>query len=457
MNLPTTFDDLNLADLLLRGVAKAGWSRPTPVQARVIPAALDGNDLLVQAATGTGKTAAFLLPAMQRLLDRPDPRSGTRVLVLVPTRELARQVCDHFLTIGSFTRLGVGLIIGGEARGHQVATLRRNPEVLVATPGRLLEHLGRGEASLDDLEVLVLDEADRMLDLGFAADVLAVIDQCRPGRQTLLFSATLGHRGLAPILGRLAEAVETVIMDPVRAQHPDIAHATITSDDPAHKERQLLWLLEHEVCDKTLVFCNTRQRAFDVAARLRAAGARCAALHGELDQSERKRVLGLFRRGELTALVATDVAARGLDVPGVERVINLDVPRSGQDYLHRAGRTGRAGEQGQTLSLVLAPEWNRLEGIARWLGLTLARRDIAGLEARFRGEPGRTKRGPGAKPKRTGARGSATKAPRDKNRLRDRKNIGKRRRPSGTASGIPAGDEPPRRRTRPDGDDSPMG
>jgi len=457
MTLPTSFNDLDLSDAPLRGLHKAGWVSPTPVQARVIPAALDGKDLLVQAATGTGKTAAFLLPAMQRLLDRPDPRSGTRVLVLVPTRELARQVRDHFLTIASFTRLGIGLIVGGEPRGHQVATLRRNPEILVATPGRLLEHLGRGEAALDDLEMLVLDEADRMLDLGFSADVLAVIDHCRPGCQTLLFSATLGHRGLAPIRERLAGTAETIIIDPVRVPHPDIGHTTITSDDPAQKERQLRWLLEHEPCDKTLVFCNTRQRTADVAARLRVAGVRCAALHGELEQAERKRVLGLFRRGELTALVATDVAARGLDVPGVERVINLDVPRSGQDYLHRAGRTGRAGEQGQTLSLVLAPEWNRMEGIARWLGLTLARRDISGIEARFRGDPGRAKSSPGVKQKRPVVRAPAAKAPRSKNRLRDQKNIGKRRRPSAIGSGTPAGHEPPRRRIRPAGDEGSNG
>jgi ATP-dependent RNA helicase SrmB len=427
------------------------------VQARVIPTALRGDDLLVQAATGTGKTAAFLLPAMQRLLDRPDPRSGTRVLVLVPTRELARQVRDHFLTIGSLTRLGIGLIVGGEPRSHQVATLRRNPEVLAATPGRLLEHLGRGEASLEDLDLLVLDEADRMLDLGFSDDVLAVIDQCRPGRQTLLFSATLGHRGLGPIRGRLADAAESITIDPVRAPHPDIAHALVTSDDPAHKERQILWLLEHEPCDKTLVFCNTRQRAAEVAVRLRAGGARCAALHGELEQADRKRVLGLFRRGELTALVATDVAARGLDVPGVERVVNLDVPRSGQDYLHRVGRTGRAGAHGQALSLVLAPEWNRMESIARWLGLALARRDIPGLEARFRGDPGRAQRRSGVKPKKTATRATATKAPRDKNRLRDRKNIGKRRQPAKIGPGRSAGHEPPRRRTRRDADDGSNG
>ncbi len=454
MSLSERFADLDLSEPLLRGLAKAGWEQPTPVQARVIPPALEGIDLLVQAATGTGKTAAFLLPAMQRLLDRPAPRSATRVLVLVPTRELARQICDHFFAIGSFTRLGVGLIIGGEPRGHQVAVLRRNPEVLVATPGRLLEHLERGEASLEDLEVLVLDEADRMLDLGFSTEVLAVIDQCRPHRQTLLFSATLGHRGLEPIRGRLAETSETIIIDAVREPHRDISHGIITSDDPPHKELQILWLLEHEPCAKTLIFCNTRQRVDTVTAGLRAAGLRCAGLHGELEQAERKRVLALFRDGVLSALVATDVAARGLDVPGVERVINLDVPRSGQDYLHRAGRTGRAGAQGQTVSLVLAPEWNRMESIGRWLGLALAHRDLEGLAARFRGEPSRAKRSTRGKPKKkAGNRGAAAKPPRTKERLRDRKNIGKRRRPSSAGSGTPAGDEPPRRRPPQGGDD----
>jgi superfamily II DNA/RNA helicase len=436
-----TFDDLDLGEPLLRGLAKAGFETPTPVQQQVLPPALAGADLLVSAITGSGKTAAFLLPIMQHLMDRRAPRSATRALILVPTRELARQIHAHFMQLGSYTRLRAAVITGGEVRTHQVATLRSNPEVLIATPGRLLEHLDTGEAELGDLECLVLDEADRMLDMGFADDVLSIIGQASPRRQSMLFSATLQQRGLAAVAEQLLREPVTITVDPPREPHPDIRHQLLRSDDPAHKRNLLLWLLQHEPAEKTLVFVNTRERADEIGAWLLAQGQRCAVLHGELDQRERKRVMHLFRLGTVGALVATDVAARGLDLPGVERVINLDVPRSGNDYLHRTGRTGRAGEQGTAISLVGAPEWNRMEGIARYLSLDIRQRTIKGLEARFSGVPKRAKPA-AAKPK------AAKTEPKPKQRLRDRKNIGKRRKPSGSSAqpGGEAGLEPPRRK-----------
>jgi len=449
------FSDFLLPDPLLRGVDKVGWQRPTPVQVQVIPPAMAGRDLLVSAATGSGKTGAFLLPMMQRFSDQPAPRTGTRGLVLVPTRELARQVRDHFLALGSYTRLTVAVITGGEHRGHQVADLRRNPDLLIATPGRLLEHVDTGEADFSDLEVLVLDEADRMLDLGFQDPVQAIIAACSPQRQSLLFSATLRHRRLSAVTDPLLREPQVIVVDPPREAPADISHQILLSDDKDHKHRQLAWLLRHDDFAKALVFTNTREHAVETGAFLATEQVRAGVLHGELDQRERKRVMGLLARDDIDVLVATDVAARGLDLPGVQLVINLDVPRNGNEYLHRTGRTGRtgrAGEPGIAITLVAGPDWNRMESIQRYLGFEAETRVIDGVEARIRGPASKSTK-PRTKPKdkpRQPAKGASgeTRAPKPKNRLRDRKNIGKRRKPSSQqhAPGTEAGFEPPKRR-----------
>ncbi|MFP4075556.1 MAG: DEAD/DEAH box helicase [Halochromatium sp.] len=471
------FDAFDLDEPLQRAIANAGWQQPTPVQQRVIPAVLEGRDLLASAATGSGKTGAFLLPILQRLIETPAPDGAIRALVLVPTRELARQIQAEFLSLGSRTRLTVAVIIGGEDRGRQVAALRKNPDLVIATPGRLLEHLQTGEADLGDLGFLVLDEADRMLDLGFAADVLSIIGASNPARQSLLFSATLKHGGLRPLTDRLLRNPQVIEIDAIRSAHPDIAHQIVLSDELPHKQAQLLWLLQHEDYEKALVFTNTRARADAIGAFLIGEQVRAAVLHGELDQRERKRVMGLLERGQVSVLVASDVAARGLDLTGVERVINLDVPRSGEDYLHRTGRTGRAGKAGIAISLVAAPEWNKMEAIGRWLGIAVERRQLPGLAARFQGPnpqrkargktggktSGRTSAGTSSKAgaktgtqpaSRAGATKGASNATKPKQRLRDRKNIGKRRQPSADsrdpAERIDAGFAPPKRRRHDD-------
>jgi superfamily II DNA/RNA helicase len=443
-----SFTAFDLDPPLQLAIANAGWHAPTPVQAHVIPAVLAGRDLMASAATGSGKTAAFLLPILQRLSAEPASADGIRALILVPTRELARQIRADFLSLGSRTRLTAAVIIGGEDRGRQVAALRKNPDLVIATPGRMREHLESGEADLTALAFLVLDEADRMLDLGFAPEVIHLIAASNPERQSLLFSATLDQRRLAPLTDHLLREPLMIGIDPVRAPHADIAHQLVLSDDLPHKQAQLLWLLRNESDAKALVFANTRARAETIAAFLVGEGIRAAALHGELDQRERRRVIALLERGEIAVLVASDVAARGLDLAGVERVINLEVPRSGQDYLHRTGRTGRAGQPGIAITLVSGPEWNKMESILRWLRLEIETRQLPGLEARFSGPrrgrkpkgPSHGSRGPGhakqPQPKQS------TKRP--KQRLRDRKNIGKRRKPSD------AGFQPPRRRPRDD-------
>ncbi len=437
----TDFTDLLLPDELLRGLEKLGFTDPTPFQSQVIPPAMEGADLLVSAATGSGKTAAFLLPMLQRFLDRRAPYGGTRALVLVPTRELARQVHTQFFQLAGYTRITAGVITGGERKSHQVATLRKNPEILIATPGRLLEHLGDGEVELGDLEFLVLDEADRMLDMGFIQEVMDVIGHCRPQRQSMLFSATLHHRALKQVTDLLLRDPQVVVVNPVREQHPDIEHRVLYSDDPVHKRKQVQWLLEHEAYDKALVFANTRERAEELGKHLMGGAIRVGVLHGEMDHRERKRIMGLLQRGEISVLVATDLAARGLDLPGLQLVINFDLPRSGDDYLHRSGRTGRAGERGLAVTLVLGPEYNRLQSIERYLRMQFSQAKIQGLEAAFKG-PVRGRGKAKSKP-----RSDVKKAvDRPKVRDRDRKNIGKRRKPSGAVESRDAGFSPPRRR-----------
>lgn len=452
-SLNTSFADLDLDEPLQRAIINAGWKRPTPVQRRVIPALLDGRDLLVSAATGSGKTGAFLLPILQRLAEQPDPFGGIRALVLVPTRELAQQIHKDFLALGRRTRLTATPIIGGDDRRKQIASLRKNPDLVIATPGRLLEHLGQGEADLATLGFLVLDEADRMLDLGFAEDVLAIVNSCGSGRQSLLFSATLKHGGLRPLTDRLLRDPLVIEVDPIRAAHPDISHQIILSDDLAQKQTQLLWLLQREHYEKALVFTNTRARADALGHQLAAAGIRAAALHGELDQRERRRVIGLLERGAIQVLVASDVAARGLHLAGVERVINLEVPRSGKDYLHRSGRTGRAGKAGVAISLVSGPEWNKMESITRWLGIEISLRQIPGLESHFKGPKRARKSRAKASAEPPESRNGKPRSKGPKQRLRDRKTIGKRRQPSAGHSP----DNPVDVRTDPDHVSKPSG
>ncbi|AHF03107.1 RNA helicase [Marichromatium purpuratum 984] len=444
------FSDYPLDPSLLRGLEQAGYEQPTPVQEAVLEPALDGRDLMVCAATGSGKTAAFLLPMMQHMLETPKADGGTRALILVPTRELARQVREHFMRIGGHTRLGVDVITGGDSRAHQIATLRRNPEFLIATPGRFREMLEHGRTELDDLEFLVLDEADRMLEMGFVEDVVTIIENSNPDRQSLLFSATLERRGLERITALLLDDPLALTLDAVREAHPDIRHQCLLSDEVAHKREQLRWLLANETFEKALVFVNSRDLATELGGWLGAQGERVAVLHGELEQRERNRVMGLLQQGKVRVLVATDLAARGIDVPGVERVFNLEVPRNGEDYLHRSGRTGRAGEQGVAVNLVGPTEWNRMESISRFLGLTLEWRAIDELAARFKGPAAKKRRKTPAsrvKAKKTPAR--AASKTKDKQRHRDRKNIGKRRAPSGKP--IEAGHAPLSRKRRDEG------
>jgi ATP-dependent RNA helicase SrmB len=381
------FTDFNLHERLLKGLEALSFSTPTDVQTAAMPPALAGQDLYVIAQTGSGKTAAFVLPILQRLLLDESKVRAPRALILSPTRELARQILGAIQDLGRFTFLKAELITGGEDFKVQAAKMRKNPDIIVATPGRTLEHLAAGaNIDLSQVQVLVLDEADRMLDMGFSDDVLKIVGACPEVRQTMLFSATKGSAGLQRVAQDALRDPAWLEVNSVKDDTPAIRQQVIAADDVPHKEALLKWLLANEVTGKTIVFTNTRVAADRLNGVLRQNNElRVYVLHGEKDQKERKAALERFSQGGSGVLVATDVAARGLDISELDLVINFDMPRSGDDYLHRVGRTGRAGAQGMAISLVAPHEWNLMSSVERYLKRTFERRTIKELEGSYKG------------------------------------------------------------------------
>ncbi len=401
--------DLPLHKQLLKALAKIGFTEATEVQAKSIPATLAGGDLMVPAQTGSGKTAAFLLPILDRLLAKDAPKSGTRALILLPTRELALQTQKHFEQLAAFTPLSSGLIIGGEAYKHQVATLRKNPEVLIATPGRLVDHIEKGNPDFRDLEFLVLDEADRMLDMGFAIAMNTIGDSCSKERQNLLFSATLNHKEIGRISANFSNP-RSIELDS-QQQHSHISQQLVLADDIKHKEKLVEALINEQEAAKVFVFCNTRVQCERLSHLLRYKKFKVDFIHGDIGQNQRKQIMNQFRLGGLQVLVATDLAARGLDIQGVDLVINFTIAQSGDDHVHRVGRTGRAGQQGCAISLVSTNEWNQMSSIERYLKIRFERRVVSGLKAIYSGPKKLKKSGKaaGAKKKKTDSKKTAGK------------------------------------------------
>jgi ATP-dependent RNA helicase SrmB len=450
------FSDFALHERLLKALEQLALTQPTPVQQQFIPPAMAGRDVQASAETGSGKTAAYLLPILHRMLLKPQPLTATRALLLLPTRELALQVDKHCRDLASFTQIKTGTLVGGTSYAEQKALIRKNPEFIIGTPGRVQEHVHKGTLKLDELEFLVLDEADRMLDMGFREDVMSIVRACAPTRQTMLLSATLVHDGIGRIAGEVLRDPAIVAIGTHRAEHSSIAQQVILADDPAHKKQLVNWLLANSEFTKALVFTNTRENAQELADFLQSQRDReqgqserakpadpvweqsrkkhkikIACMHGEMEQDERKRVMHLFRDGAVRVLVSTDLAARGLDVKGIDLVINYGVARSGDDHVHRSGRTGRAGEKGVTITLVTPQEWNPMSSIQRYLGLNFETRTIPGLEARFKG-PGKKKAAKkGADKTRAEDKDKKKVKPKAELRHRNKKNVGKRRKPSG--------------------------
>ncbi|SDJ62754.1 Superfamily II DNA and RNA helicase [Pseudomonas delhiensis] len=378
------FAQFALHERLLKALETLSFTEPTAVQAAAIPKALEGRDLRVTAQTGSGKTAAFVLPLLHRLLSEEKPRSGARALILLPTRELAQQTLKEVERFAQFTFIKACLITGGEDFKVQGARLRKNPEIIIGTPGRLNEQFNAGNLPLGDVEVLVLDEADRMLDMGFAEDVLKLAGQCPAQRQTLLFSATAGS-GLREMIEQVLREPEHLLLNRVGEINEEVRQQVILVDEGEHKEAVLFWLLQNEPYEKAIVFTNTRVQADRLTGRLIAAGHKVFVLHGEKDQKDRKLAIERLKQGAVKILIATDVAARGLDVDNLDLVVNYDVPRKGDEYVHRIGRTGRAGAAGTAISLVAHTDWNLMSSIERYLKLRFEARSIPGLKAGYKG------------------------------------------------------------------------
>ncbi len=394
------FDKFKLHQELLRALEKLGIDTPTPVQSKAIPVAMQHKDLLVSAETGSGKTLAFVLPMLHRLLVSTDTQTGTRALILVPTRELARQIFQQSLAVASYTQLTAGLIIGGESFSKQKALLRKNPEIIIATPGRMLEHLQRGTPCFDDLEMLILDEADRMLDMGFSEDVLAIAAACNGERQTLLFSATLNHKGVKQVASSVTTDAQLIALNTIKDKPANIQQQIILADNTGHKGQLLRWILSNEKFAQALVFLNSKLTTSQLYEELAERGVSVGLLNGDMDQFQRNRVMQRMHSKEIKVLIATEVAARGLDVRDIDLVINFDMARNGKDYVHRIGRTGRAGRNGLAISLIESREWNLMIGIERFLGQKFERRQIAELEGHYKGPKKLKKSGKAVGPKK---------------------------------------------------------
>ena len=359
------FFGLGLSEPVLAAVDALGYTEPTPVQAHAIPYVLEGRDLLAAAQTGTGKTAAFVLPAMSRLT-HVARHHGPAMLVVTPTRELAQQIADVCTTVEAYTHHRSVTIVGGVGYEPQKQALRRGCDILVATPGRLVDLIEQGEAHLDEVEVLVLDEADRMLDMGFLPQMRKIVSETPSTRQTLLFSATLDENAIG--------GIRDLVHDPATVE---IAHKGTVAETidqyvlPVsldEKNGLLTKVLKSEGTDRVIVFTRTKHRADACCRRLRRAGIACAPIHGDRSQNQRERALRDFRDGKVDILVATDVLARGIDVSDVRYVVNFDVPEDPEDYIHRIGRTGRAGETGWALTFVTVNDAEDLFDIERLMG-----------------------------------------------------------------------------------------
>ena len=382
-----TFEALGLHPNILKGITDSGYTTPTPIQAQAIPEVLAGHDLMASAQTGTGKTAAFMLPALSRLSQPSEVRSkGPRVLVLTPTRELAQQVSHAATQYGKNMRLKVVSILGGMPYPLQNKLLSGFVDILVATPGRLIDHIQRGRIDFSRLEILILDEADRMLDMGFVDDVERIAAATPANRQTLLFSATLDG-----VVGKLAQRLlkdpKRIAITSSKARHENIEQRLMYVDSFAHKNLLLDHLLRDVDLNQAVVFTATKRDADQIADELTAQGHAAAALHGDMSQRERNRTLLNLRRGNLRILVATDVAARGIDVNGVTHVINFDLPKFAEDYVHRIGRTGRGGASGIAISFASGRDAVHLKKIERYTGQSISTHTVPGMEPKYKPRP----------------------------------------------------------------------
>lgn len=386
-----TFCNLGLSTDLLRAVTDQGYTEPTPIQQQAIPAILQGQDIFASAQTGTGKTAGFTLPLLQLLSTTNFNREHRkpRALILTPTRELAAQVNDSVTTYGKYLSLRSAVVYGGVGIKPQIQMLCRGIDILVATPGRLLDHLGQKTVDLSQIEILVLDECDRMLDMGFIRDIRKILAKLPPSRQTLMFSATFSKaiQQLANTLLKSPTQIEVASRNTAASQVEQVIHPV----DRSRKRELLSHMIGFHNWQQVLVFTRTKHGANRLAEQLAKDGLKTTAIHGNKSQAARTRALKDFKQGKVRVLVATDVASRGLDIDQLPHVVNFELPDVPEDYVHRIGRTGRAGNVGRAISLVCGDEYPLLENIERLLNQTLTQDVIAGYEPTSTPQPGADK------------------------------------------------------------------
>ncbi|MGB0467478.1 MAG: DEAD/DEAH box helicase [Pontibacterium sp.] len=382
-----SFEELSLDSRLLTNLAHQAIETPTEIQARAIPAAILGHDLIASSKTGSGKTLAFLIPAMHRLLKtRPLSKRDPRVLILAPTRELAKQVFLQLRQLTSGTQTKVALVLGGENFNDQAKALAKDPQVVVATPGRLANHLDERTLHLKGLELLIMDEADRMLDLGFVKELNQINNMADHRlRQTLLFSATLDHAEVDEMADKLLKSPKRIAVGAANAEHKDINQRFYLCDHLDHKQALLESILTTETHEQVIIFTATRPDTDRLSGLLSGKGFKAAALSGEMSQAERNQIMDSFSRGQQQILITTDVASRGLDLLKVSLVINFDMPKQAEEYVHRIGRTGRAGSKGEAVSLIGPKDWSAFKRVERFLQQRIAFLTIDGLKGKFRG------------------------------------------------------------------------
>lgn len=379
------FEQFDLDSELLASVKKAGYTKPTSIQELVIPEAMQGKDILASAPTGTGKTAAFLLPIAQHLLDYPRTQPGfPRVLILTPTRELAIQIGEDSEQLTELTNIKTGVITGGVNYGSHTDILNSTTDILVATPGRLLEYIENEQFDAREIEILVLDEADRMLDMGFSETINRIVGEARWRKQTMLFSATLEGAGVLRFSKEVLKEPVFLESNPSRKEKAVIHQWLHLADNSDHKLNLLVNILKQEGVNRTVVFANKRETVQYLSGKLYAEELPCVWLEGKMPQDKRNKAIERFKNGEVKVLVATDVAARGLDIDEISHVINFDMPRTTDIYVHRIGRTGRAGNKGTAISLVEAHDMTVVGKIERYVDERLSRRVIEELRPKHK-------------------------------------------------------------------------
>lgn len=406
------FTDFSLDQRLLQSLKHMGITAPTAIQEQALPIALAGKDLMASSKTGSGKTLAFLLPALQRVIStRSLSKRDPRVLILLPTRELAHQVYSQLRLLVANTQYKAISVLGGENFNDQAKALAKEPNFIVATPGRIADHLEQKHLFLNGLELLILDEADRMLDLGFAPQLKAINEAAdHKRRQTLMFSATLDHSEINDIAATLLKNPAHVAIGAAHSEHNDIHQRIFLCDHLDHKEALLTRLLQDEQHKQVIIFTATRPDTERLAAKLSAQGYATAALSGELKQTARNQIMDQFARGQQQILVTTDVASRGLDLLNVSLVINFDMPKFAEEYVHRIGRTGRAGAKGDAISLVGPKDWDNFKKVQMFLRKTFEISVIPGLEAKFSGLKEQSKQTPIKRVAKTSTSAGKTKA-----------------------------------------------